>query len=180
MQPVIYDVAVSIDGYIAGPSDDVSNFPHQGPVVDDYLQRLETYSCCLMGRRTYEFGYGFGLKPGQNPYPGMRSMVFSSTIQMPDDADVELVSGDVVAVIDQLRQTARGPIYLCGGGEFAGALAEMGLIHKLRLKRAPFVAGCGVRLFGGAGQSPGLAHVYSRNYANGVLYQEYDVDACRR
>lgn len=35
MHPIIYDVAVSIDGFIAGPSEDVSQFPHSGKIVED-------------------------------------------------------------------------------------------------------------------------------------------------
>ena len=35
MHPIIYDVAVSLDGFIAGVSGDISKFAHEGPVVDD-------------------------------------------------------------------------------------------------------------------------------------------------
>ena len=31
MPTIIYDVAVSIDGYISGPSGDISRFAHDGP-----------------------------------------------------------------------------------------------------------------------------------------------------
>lgn len=51
MQPIIYDVAVSADGFIAGASQDVSLFPFQGSIVDDYMARLATYSHCIMGRK---------------------------------------------------------------------------------------------------------------------------------
>ena len=60
MQPIIYDVAVSIDGYIAGPGGDISAFPASGRLVDDYLERLADYRTVIMGRDTYEFGYRFG------------------------------------------------------------------------------------------------------------------------
>ena len=30
-----------------------------------------------MGRRTYEFGYKYGLQPGQSPYPHMENYIFS-------------------------------------------------------------------------------------------------------
>ena len=86
MHPIIYDVAVSADGFIAGPSADVSAFPHTGPIVDDYLTRLATYSTALMGRATYEFGLAHGLPPGANPYPHMCTIVVSSTLTQPGDA----------------------------------------------------------------------------------------------
>ncbi len=120
MQPVIYDVAVSADGFISGPAGDISKFPHDGKVVDDYFERLKTYSCAIMGRATYEFGYGFGLNPGDNPYPHMKTIVFSKSIALPEKAVVELIRDAVAEHIHSLKQTCEGPIYLCGGGRFAG------------------------------------------------------------
>jgi len=67
LQPLIYDVAVSIDGYIAGPGGDIAGFAFEGPVVEDYAARLKTYGTAIMGRGTYEFGYRYGMEPGQNP-----------------------------------------------------------------------------------------------------------------
>lgn len=54
MQPLIYDVAVSIDGYIGGPDGDISQFAQDGAVVDDYTARLglETCATAIMGRAT--------------------------------------------------------------------------------------------------------------------------------
>jgi hypothetical protein len=36
-----------------------------------FSARLENYAFAIMGRATYEFGYRFGMPPGQNPYPQM-------------------------------------------------------------------------------------------------------------
>lgn len=173
MQPIIYDVAVSADGFIAGASGDVSKFPHTGPVVDDYATRLQTYAAVLMGRATYQFGYAFGLKPGENPYPWAMSLVISSTIGLPDESEVEVVRTDPAARIDTLRHTAPGPIYLCGGGHLAGWLLREGLITHLRLKRAPVILGQGVPLFAGTGPVQPMTLTDSRIYKDGVIYQEY-------
>ncbi len=42
MHPIIYDVAVSIDGYISVPDGEVSGFAHEGAVVDDCHARLRS------------------------------------------------------------------------------------------------------------------------------------------
>jgi dihydrofolate reductase len=175
MQPIIYDVAVSADGFICGASDDVSLFPHSGPVVDDYLDRMATYSCALMGRRTYEFAYAHGLPPGANPYPTMHSLVFSTSILLPDVCDIEVVRTTALEKVDQLRATSPGPIYLCGGGHFAGWLLSERRIDTLRLKRAPVFYGSGISLFGPADFSVSAQLADSRLYENGVLYQEFDL-----
>ena len=94
MQPIIYDVAVSVDGFIAGPQSDISKFPQESEAADDYSERLKTYSSAIMGRATYEFGYAFGLQPGDNLYPHMETLVFSRRIDLPRNARVEVVRNE--------------------------------------------------------------------------------------
>lgn len=173
MQPIIYDVAVSIDGFICGPDGDISRFAQEGPVVADYSARLEGYSTAIMGRATYEFGYRFGMEPGQNPYPHMRTIVFSKSLNLPEATDVDLWAASDLASIKAMRNQSPGPIYLCGGGAFAGSLLEAGQIDVLRLKRAPIILGGGIPLFGDANASPGLKHIETRIYEDGYLFQEY-------
>jgi len=175
MQPIIYDVAVSIDGYISGPGGDISKFAHEGPVVDDYLERIEQYAVAIMGRHTYEFGYRFGLEPGANPYKHMRTYVFSKALKLPESSDVTVVEAFDRTELQALSQTATGPIYLCGGGAFAGTLLSAGLIDRVRLKRAPILLGDGTRLFDGVTQTPAIAMVQTRSYDDGCVFQEFKV-----
>ncbi|WP_375573832.1 dihydrofolate reductase family protein [Ahrensia marina] len=180
MQPLVYDVAVSIDGFIAGPvvggHPDVSRFPHEGSIVDDYQARLSTYAVALMGRATYEFGYAFGLPPGGNPYPSMRSVVISESIDLPADADVSVIRDNAIAAVRTLKAEATGALYLCGGGVLAGSLLAARLIDRLRLKRAPTVLGSGVPLFSGIGDAPMLKLLEEKAHDNGTLFQEFAVE----
>lgn len=173
MHPIIYDVAVSIDGYIDGPDGDVSAFPHDGPIVDDYFERLASYACAIMGRATYEFGYRFGLRPGENPYPHMKTLVFSNSIEFGADSDVDVVKGPIAEVISDLKRAQAGPIYLCGGGQFAGALLTLGLIDVIRLKRAPIILSGDTHLFGGCRPAVQFSCSETRAYDNGYLFQEF-------
>ncbi|WP_298814774.1 dihydrofolate reductase family protein [uncultured Roseibium sp.] len=175
MQPIIYDVAVSVDGFIAGADDDITKFAHEGPVVEDYFERLSTYAIAVMGRNTYEFGYRFGLEPGANPYQNMRTYVFSRSLELPEESDVEVVGIDELPKIKELKAKAPGPIYLCGGGEFAGHLLSNRLIDTLRLKRAPILLGSGVKLFGCVGDGCEMVNTTTRTYDGGYLFQEFQV-----
>jgi dihydrofolate reductase len=175
MHPIIYDVAVSLDGFISGASGDISKFAHDGPVVEDYVTRLSAYQMVLMGRSTYEFGYDYGLKLGQNPYPHMKTIVYSQTLQCPEVADIWVRPRPSVSEIKELAQDAPGPIYLCGGGEFAGWMLENGLIDKIVLKRAPCLLGEGVRLFGNSRYTAALIRTESKSYSNGYLLETFTV-----
>ncbi len=170
MQPIIYDVAVSADGFISGPDADVSAFPHTGQIVDDYLARLATYSTALMGRATYEFGLKHGLPVGANPYPHMRTIVVSSTLILPGDS-VEVWRD--LSHLQALRKTASSPVYLCGGGGLASAIAHTGHLTHLRLKRAPVILGSGTPLFADSPPNQTLTLQSQTDYGGGLLFQDF-------
>jgi dihydrofolate reductase len=170
---LIYDVAVSLDGFIAGPGGDISLFVPEGDHVAAYLERLKTYSTVVMGRRTYEFGYAFGLEPGKRAYAHMDHHVISKTLALPEEREVEIVREDGAAFVAALKRAEGGDIYLCGGGELAGALHEAGLIDVLRLKLNPIVLGEGVRLFGRADATARYRLAGVQTYQSGVAFLEY-------
>jgi dihydrofolate reductase len=57
MRKIIYYVACSLDGFIAGEQEDISGFVSGGNGVDKYLSDLAAFDTVIMGRNTYEFGY---------------------------------------------------------------------------------------------------------------------------
>lgn len=175
MRRIIYDVAVSLDGFIAGPDGDISAFPAEGDHLQPYLDRLAIYQTAIMGRGTYEFGYRYGLKPGARAYPHMDHYIFSRGISLPADCAVTVVREGWIAELDALRGDGHGDIYLCGGGAFAGFVATHGFLDLLRLKIAPVVIGSGIRLFEGLVTKNSLERISITPYANGVVLAEYAV-----
>lgn len=175
MQPIVYDVAVSIDGFISGVGGDISAFPGEGAIVSDYLARVATYRTVIMGRATYEFGYRFGLQAGKNPYPHARTIVVSTSLDLGPAAEVEVWRALDPQRIDALRVESAGAIYLCGGGVLAGHLLDMGRIARLRLKRVPILLGGGTELFAGIAVPPALRFLSQTDYESGVLFQEFEI-----
>lgn len=173
MQPLIYDVAVSADGFISGPNADVSRFPFEGPVVDDYRARLATYGTAIMGRATYEFGYGFGMEPGANPYDPMDCHVLSNSLVLPGDAVTITPRDSAQDLFERLKQEATAPLYLCGGGAVAGWALANGLIDEIRLKRAPILLGTGTPLFASVSFSPDTRLIDTKVYGDGIIYQAF-------
>ncbi len=174
MRKLVYDVAVSVDGFICRPDGDISDFIQDGPHVDDYRARLETYDTVVMGRRTYEFGYQFGLDPGSRAYPHMDHFIFSSSLRLDHEHQLNIVSEGADDVVRELKRQAGSEIYLCGGSIFAGYLLQEQLIDRLILKVNPVVIGEGLGVF----SSPASIHLKctdSRRYDNGVILAEYDL-----
>ncbi len=176
MSRIIYYVASSIDGFIAGPNDDISAFVTGGNGVEKYLSDLQKFNTVIMGRRTYEFGYQYGLEPGQPAYPHMKHFIFSDSLKLPkftETVHIEKLSIDRVIEIKKFAQT---DIYLCGGGEFAGWLLDNGLIDQLKLKLNPIVLGNGIRLFGNSSNQAKLNLKEPESFDEGLKILTYDFE----
>lgn len=176
MKEIVYHVAISLDGFIAQSDGAAEGFLAEGPHVSDYLESLKAYDTAIMGRKTYEFGYGFGLKPGENPYPHMQTYVFSQRLLLTDGAEnqIHCVREDYVATVKELRAGAGKPIYLCGGGTFAGLLMDHGLVDRLVLKLNPVSFGQGIPLW--RCKNPSIQRFgleKRKEYENGLLLLEY-------
>jgi dihydrofolate reductase len=175
MLHIIYYVASSLDGYISGQGGDISRFVQKGKGVDQYLKDLQDFDTVIMGRNTYEFGYDYGLKPGQPAYPHMEHHIFSTTLQLPDRSSQVHIHPPNIEIIRRLKQTKGSDIYLCGGGMFAGWLLDHQLIDKLKIKLNPLILGSGVRIFGDSGKSYRLNLTDSKNFEEGLQILSYDL-----
>lgn len=175
MRSICYDVAVSVNGFIAGPEEDISGFPQEGDHVQAYFKRLESYDAVIMGRRTYEFGYRFGLEPGRRAYPHMHHYIFSRSLEIPDGAEVEVVRDGWIDTVRRLKSSDGGDIYLCGGGTFAGLLLSHGLVDRLRLKVAPVILPGGVALFDQIAEAANPTLTEAVHHESGVAYLAYDL-----
>lgn len=169
MRKIIYYVATSIDGYIAGPGGDASKFIAQGEGVQKYLKDLGKFDTVIMGRKTYEFGYAFGLQPGQPAYPHMRHYIFSNSLSFDNQHNNVHVSTPDINVIQRLKSENGSDIYLCGGGEFAGWLLDEGMIDEVILKVNPVILGEGIPLFGSSKRTRSLSVAESHFYEDDGL-----------
>ncbi|MEP1305263.1 MAG: dihydrofolate reductase family protein [Balneola sp.] len=176
MPKIIYYVAGSLDGYIAGENDDISTFVASGKGVEKYLSDLQKFETVIMGRRTYEFGYKFGLKPGQPAYPHMTHHIFSDSLQIDQLADNVHIEKRSVQRIKEIRDISKTDVYLCGGGQFAGWLLDNGLIYQLKLKLNPIVLGSGIPLFGDSCSSFSCKLIEREFFDEGLAILTYHIN----
>jgi dihydrofolate reductase len=173
MRKLIYHVASTLDGFIAHEDHTIDGFVSEGEHVTDYLESLRNdYDIVLMGRRTYEFGFQFGVT---NPYPWMKQYVLSRSMESSPDPNVELVSQNIIDFVKKLKEETGKDIYLCGGADLAGRLIGEGLIDEIVLKLNPVVFGTGITLFSGAIKQTDLELAGSKVYSNGVVLLRYRV-----
>jgi len=173
MKKIVYYVAISLDGFIAGLDDDISLFGSGGKGIEKYFEDLKDYKTVIMGRRTYEFGYQFGLQPGQPAYPHMEHHIFSDSIKIEQLADTVHIEEKSIARIKELKAISESDIYLCGGGVFAGWLLDNGLIDVLKLKLNPIILGNGIQLFGNSSSKTTLELKESEIFEDGLQILTY-------
>lgn len=177
MRKIVYYVASSLDGFIAGPNDDVSNFIYVGSGVDQYLKDLKNFDTVIMGRNTYEFGFKYGAVPGEpSPaYPHMKHYIFSNQLAFEKQSPLVEVKNLAIAKIDKLKSEPGTDIYLCGGGRFAGWLLANKKIDILKIKLNPVILGDGVRLFEASTPAYRLELKSTEDFEHGLQILTYDI-----
>ena len=173
MRKLKYHVAITLDGFIAHQDRTADGFVPEGEHVTDYMNSLkEDYDIVIMGRRTYEFGFQFGVT---NPYPWMKQYVFSGSMEKSPDSNVELVSENIVDFVRELKAGTGKAIYLCGGAELAAMLLSEELIDEIIVKLNPVLFGSGLPLFSGITEQTDLEMIASKVYDSGVALLQYRV-----
>lgn len=105
--------------------------------VADFISDIQKYDAVLMGGKTYEYGFKFGLKPGEpSPY-NMKHYIFSNSMQFESNDEVELIKNNAADFVQNLKMEGTGKLWLCGGGELAGSLIKHKLIDQLILSFIP-------------------------------------------
>ncbi len=177
MPKLVYHVATTVDNFIAHADGSIDGFLTEGDHIPAYLEHLKTYSTVVMGRTTYEFGYQFGLKPGDAPYPHMKHYIFSNSLSLPSDKSekVVVIREESSSFIASLKTTVDTDIYLCGGAKLAGYLFRKGMIDRIILKVNPVLFGRGIPLFDTEEKITSLEHIDTHVYQSGVVLLTYDV-----
>ncbi|MDO6516781.1 dihydrofolate reductase family protein [Zobellia uliginosa] len=175
MQKIIYYVASSLDGYIAGKNGDISQFIMEGEGVEKYQADLAKFETVIMGRKTYEFGYQYGLEPGQPAYLNMNHHIFSETLKIDALADNVRIENSSVERVKEIAEASPTDVYLCGGGEFAGWLLDHGLIDQLKLKLNPIILGDGIPLFGSSKAVSAGKLIEKETFDDGLQILTYDL-----
>ncbi|MCG5467418.1 dihydrofolate reductase family protein [Micromonospora sp. LAH09] len=166
MRKLVYYIAATLDGFIAGPDGADPTGPDGfWPIPEDYLHHLvseypETlpgparqafgitdqggrFDTVLEGRHSYEVGLKVGVT---DAYPHLRHLVFSRTLGGSPDPAVEVMAEDPIATVRELKRHDGKDVWVIGGGALAGALYPE--IDQLIIKLAPLTIGAGVPLFG--------------------------------
>lgn len=136
-----YHVAVSLDGFIAGPKGEY-DWIVADPAID-FAALYKEFDTAVMGRKTYEVVTAQG---GDGAMPGLDVIVFSRTLPATTRPGFRIVSDEPGGFVKALKAKPGGDIWLFGGGALFRSLLDAGLVDTVEVAVMPVMIGAGIPL----------------------------------
>ncbi|HCM88570.1 MULTISPECIES: dihydrofolate reductase family protein [Vagococcus] len=170
---IILYIATSLDGFIAdrnGNIDWLSTNVDSSEIdtsYEDFYQQVDTV---ILGRTTYDQVTQV-LSPDNYPYSDSTSYVLTSR---PGESAESIIFTDqpVVEIVNNLKQTNGGNVFIVGGASIIQPLVEANLIDEYQLATIPVILGEGIPLFKSIKEPVGL-QIKNISTVNNVVYRTY-------
>jgi dihydrofolate reductase len=165
-------IATSLDGYIAGPDDDLSwLFTDADYGYSEFYRQVDAL---IMGRGTYEVV----TKMGDWPYAGKHVVVVSRAQEVTiTTSETEFHSSSLSALLQQLREKGYLKVWLVGGGDLVRSFLNESLVSHIQVSLHPILLGKGVPLFPGGFPRTLLQFEGAEAYESGLVQLSYSVPA---
>lgn len=168
MRRIRYQVACSLDGYIAGPNDEADWIVAEPQI--DFDELFSQFDTLLMGRRTYEQTIRLA-----GDFWGKRVVVFSRTLRQAEHPKVTVISDAIEERLRELRSEPGSDIWLFGGGELFRSLLEVGCVDTVEPAIIPVLVGSGRPFLASPAVRTKLSLTAQRVYPSGIVWLEYTV-----
>ena len=165
-----YQVAVSLDGFIAGP-----NGEHDWIVMDpsiDFAALFAEFDTVVMGRKTHETLVSQGRGGAM---PGIETIIFSRTLNASESPGIRISNGDPAGEVAELKTKPGRDIWLYGGGTLFRSLLDAGLVDTVELAVIPVLLGDGIPLLPAGGTTKLVLADQKTLPASGIVALAYSV-----
>lgn len=176
---------VSLDGMVAGPNGEMNWITVDEELFDYAADRTDHSDTALYGRVTYDMMEGYWPTAGDKPnaskhdkhhsawYKQVQKIVLSRTLKNAGPKTT-VISDNLVAEINQLKQTDGNEIIIFGSPSAVHALAAEDLIDEYWLFVNPVLIGQGMPMFQNIKHRTNLRLVKSHALSNGVVCLHYE------
>lgn len=166
-------IAMSLDGYIAKPNDDLGFLKLVEKEGEDYgyAAFTGTIDTVIIGRRTYDYV----LKEiGPSFYDnGKRDVYVITRTQRPPVGRTIFYKGNIPELIKKLNSGKGKNIYCDGGAEVINELLRHDLIDEFIISVVPILLGNGTRLFKDGRPEKILEFIQAKTFDTGLAQLHY-------
>lgn len=168
MRRIRYQVAMSLDGYIAGPKGEY-DWIVTDPEID-FAALFAQFDTALIGRKTFESMGSAGI----DMMAGMKLFVFSRTLRQSDYPQVTIVAEEPSAMLTALKAETGTDIWLFGGGSLFRSLLDTGLVDTVEVAVEPVLLGEGTPLLPPPSKQTKLKLTGHKVYKTGIVSLQYE------
>lgn len=186
MRKVIFESAISIDGFIEGP-DGSMDWLVEGDQNPDHdpIRFLAAFDTIFYGRKAYE---KFGVTPFLSPdipdverefyysIRAMRKYVFSRTSKHVAGNGM-VISDNLEAEVRRIREEDGKDIWFCGGADILRTFTELDLVDEYILTVHPVLLKSGKPLFAGKKKPHSIKLIHKRKLESGVVVLHYQPES---
>jgi dihydrofolate reductase len=170
---VMLFIAMSLDGYIAKPNDDLSFLSIVEKEGEDYgyAEFTANIDTLIVGRKTYDYV----LKEiGATHYDnGQRDVYVITRTERPSVGRTNFYTGSLTELVKRLKSENGKNIYCDGGAEIVNELLKNDLIDEMIISVIPILVGNGTRLFKDGRPEQKLKLVNVKTFDTGLTQLHY-------
>ena len=173
MRKIALFIAMSLDGYIAKPNDDLSFLKIVEKEGEDYgyAEFIDKIDTIIIGRKTYDYV----LKEiGSSHYDnGQRDVYVMTRTERPKVGRTTFYTGNLTDLVKRLKAEEGKNIYCDGGAEVINELLKHDLIDKFIIAVIPILLGNGTRLFKDGRPEQTLEFMTAKTFVTGLTQLHY-------
>jgi dihydrofolate reductase len=145
MSKIFTSIAVSLDGYLASNSGDVSWLNDSMAKGEDYgfEETMKRTGIFIMGANSYKEMLKSGMAGGRE-----HTYVITTAKNLKKGSHTYLYDGDLIELAEQVKSETEKDIYIWGGGSVITQFIDLNLLDELNIAVIPVLLGDGVPLFG--------------------------------
>jgi dihydrofolate reductase len=168
---VIVYIAMSLDGYIAKPNDDLGFLSIVQKKEEDYGYKdfIKTVDTVLLGRKTYDWVMK---QVTEFPHADKTTYVITRT-DRPGIGKRIFYTGDLNALLTRLKHEPGKNIFVDGGAEIVNELLKQNLVDEMIISVIPVLVGDGTRLFKDRRPEQKLELVDAKQFDTGLVQLHY-------
>lgn len=166
-------IAVSLNGYIAGPGGDMSFLDIVAAEGEDYgyAEFIKETDTVIIGGKTYDWVM---TQVREFPHADKKTYIITRAAK-PSTGNLEFYSGNLKELVIGLKRGSGKNIFVDGGAEIVNLLLAEGLIDEIYISIIPVLLGGGTRLFHDGIPYTKLEYIGSKLFDSGLVQIRYKV-----